>query len=546
VGEKPSPDDATPVSDHSTMMNSDETSGSGRRLPDLRPPLLRPVPFGILIAVIAAFGLYLVLALPPNCDNVVLLHEAGRLLDGSRLYVDIKEVNPPLIIYLNVPVVLTSRLIGVSPSTVLPIFVLALIGCSLALCNRLRDCLPAGLGQVAVLIVASVLLVFAGPIFGEREHLMSALILPYAFAAATIADGGRVSRPLALFSGVMAGIGFSIKPFYVPAFLAVELYLAVRRGPGVWVRAQALAVWACFCSYGAVILLITPEYLPFAWSLREAYQGYHPHGNNQFELFSWIPKLLGVSIALATGLIRRTAKGWSDVLSLLGLLLTAGAIVQAKGFFYHWYPVLAVALALLFVSVSELALRFSRPARWANPTTGLSLLFPASCALAALFWSFVGSFAWDARLDRALRDYGRGKTVGALSSMSHALCIAERNGMKWASIPSSLLPVQSYYSSSEWRPGGYHEWDRMSESERRFLSQVVGDLERATPGLLLVDKQPPSPEMAGFDFLEYLGREPRFSRIEAEYRYLLDSERYRIYRLESDRREGQRTASFRP
>ena len=528
------------------MTNSGEASGSRRHVPDLELPLIRPVPFGILIAVIAAFGLYQVLVLPPNCDNVVLMHEAGRVLDGSRLYVDIMEVNPPLIIYLNVPVVLTSRIIGVSPLSMFPIYVFALVLSSLALCHRLRTCLPAGLGQVAVLIVASVLLVFAGPIFGEREHLMLTLILPYAFAAAIISDGGKVPRALGCVTGVMAGIGFSIKPFFLPAFLAVELYLAVRRGPRVWGRAQGLAVWACFGAYATTILLHTPEYFPFAWSVREVYRKFHPYGQDLFGMLLWIPEFLAVSIVLAKALLRRPARGWSDVLGLLGLLLTAGVFAQSKGFLYHWYPVLAIALVLLYVSVTALALRFARPIRWAGPSAGLSLLFPASCACAVVFWSFVGSVTWDAKLDRAMRDQGRGDSVYALSCLSHWLCVAERNGMDWASSICPIWPVQAYYDPSTWRPGGYHAWDEMSDGERQFLSRVVADLERARPGLLLVDKQPPSPEMAGFDFLDYLRRGPRFSSVMGGYRYVGESERYHVYQLDPAPRDLRRTVSRLP
>jgi hypothetical protein len=253
------------------MSMSDQELGPGRRVPDLEMPPIEPVHCGITLATIVAFGLYSSLTLEMNCDVVILLHEAGRLLDGARLYVDIMEFNPPLIIYLNLPVVATSRILGVSPQILFPIFVFALALWSLGLCHRLRSCRPAGLDQVALLVLATVLLVLVGGMFGQREHLLLILILPYAFAAAIISDGGKVPRALGLGTGVMAGIGFALKPYFLPAFLAVEIYLACRRGPWVWCRAQALAVWACFSGYAAAVLVLTPEYLPFVWSIRDNY-----------------------------------------------------------------------------------------------------------------------------------------------------------------------------------------------------------------------------------------------------------------------------------
>jgi hypothetical protein len=260
---------------------------------------------------------------------------------------------------------------------------------------------------------------------------------------------------------------------------------------------------------------------------------YHPYGNQFFGQYSWITEVMALSVVVAIGLVRRRAKGWSDLLCLLGLLQTAGVHVQAKGFLYHWYPALAIALVLLGVAATALALGFSRPARWANPVASLALLIPAACSLAVVFWSVQGSLGRDVELDRAVRNHGRVGPVFALSSTAHALCIAERNGAGWATDPYSLASIQAYYGSSGWRPGGYHAWDRMTEGERRSLSRVVADLDRTSPALLLVDKLPPSPEMAGFDFLDYFGREPRFPRFMARYRYLREFKRYRVYELDS-------------
>jgi hypothetical protein len=511
------------------MCRSHQDPGASRRAPDLDVSLVGPIHCGALFAAIAALGLYQALTLAVNCDVVVLLHEAGRLLDGARLYVDIMEINPPLIIYLNLPVVVTSRVLGVSPQILLPIFVFALTLCSLGLCHRLRSCLPAGLGQAALLLVAFVLLVLVGGMFGQREHLLLILILPYAFAAAILSDGGKVPRALACGTGVMAGIGFALKPHFLPAFLAVELYLAARRGPRILCRAQALAAWAFFSAYAAALLVLTPEYLPFAWSIRDVYASYHPYGGQLFGQFTWITEVITLSVVLAIGLVRRRAKGWSDVLCLLGLLLTAGVYVQAKGFLYHWYPVLAVALVLM--GVAALALGLSRPSWWTNPGATLTLLVLASCTLAGLFWSDAGDSTGDPELERAVRD--RGGPIYGLSCTTDPLSIAEKIGVGWATDNHSLLPIQAYYRSSNWRPGGYHAWDRMPEAERQFLSRIVADLERARPALLLVDKLPPSPEMAGFDYLEYLRREPRFPRVMARYRYVRRFLRFRVYELDS-------------
>jgi len=47
-------------------------------------------------------------------DTGFLLDAAARVLAGQRLYVDVVEINPPLVIALNLPAVLAARLLGVS------------------------------------------------------------------------------------------------------------------------------------------------------------------------------------------------------------------------------------------------------------------------------------------------------------------------------------------------------------------------------------------------------------------------------------------------
>ena len=48
-------------------------------------------------------------------DTGWLLYAAARMLDGATLYVDLVEVNPPLIVWLNAIPVALSRALALSP-----------------------------------------------------------------------------------------------------------------------------------------------------------------------------------------------------------------------------------------------------------------------------------------------------------------------------------------------------------------------------------------------------------------------------------------------
>ena len=61
-----------------------------------------------LIAIVA-LGAAAEFATFARSDTAFLLYAAERVLDGARLYVDVVEINPPLIIALNLPAVLLAR-----------------------------------------------------------------------------------------------------------------------------------------------------------------------------------------------------------------------------------------------------------------------------------------------------------------------------------------------------------------------------------------------------------------------------------------------------
>ena len=85
-------------------------------MPEFDGPLVEPGQFCMLFASVVALGLYQAFAIEPNCDVVLLLHEAGaRCSRGPRSNVAPQGDQPPLIIGLNLPVAATSRAIGARP-----------------------------------------------------------------------------------------------------------------------------------------------------------------------------------------------------------------------------------------------------------------------------------------------------------------------------------------------------------------------------------------------------------------------------------------------
>lgn len=96
-----------------------------------------------LVLVLFAFGAVVVVSYPSNHDVAWLLHASRSVLGGADLYKDVIEPNPPLIVYLLIPVVGAASFLDVPAMTVFRLAVLVLTGASLAWSGALlRSTLP--------------------------------------------------------------------------------------------------------------------------------------------------------------------------------------------------------------------------------------------------------------------------------------------------------------------------------------------------------------------------------------------------------------------
>src|SRR5690348_9425733 len=73
---------------------------------------------GAVLAAALGAVLFATLGSPLKDDVAWLLHIANQWLHGRRLYVDIVEVNPPLIVWLSAIPVLVGDAIGISAASV--------------------------------------------------------------------------------------------------------------------------------------------------------------------------------------------------------------------------------------------------------------------------------------------------------------------------------------------------------------------------------------------------------------------------------------------
>jgi len=216
-------------------------------------------------------------------DKGWLLLAAGEWLSGKKLYVDIFEVNPPLIIWLYAAAVWVSRHITFfTDYAAMGCMGLIATGTSILLSLRLISAHPAfaeepGKRTEFMLLLAAIFIFLISPVyFFDREQIMLTLTFPY--VVRFMPSLARMSYPLSmrLAIGLLAAIGFSIKPHAALVFVLLQLiYLVRERSPFILASIENIVIYLFGVTYLAIIVCTMPEYfttvLPMAIAVYSSY-----------------------------------------------------------------------------------------------------------------------------------------------------------------------------------------------------------------------------------------------------------------------------------
>lgn len=312
----------------------------------------------VLVGVIsfAAAGLYLQFNTHLNHDLAWILYSADWLLNGARFGYDVIEPNPPLVWWLTYPALLVGEALGIHPATSYRLEVAFLAAGALGLCNSVlagRSETSHGYRAVFALLAAYWLFIGCYRDFGQREYLALALALPYLLVCASRVGDHRVSPWQAVVAGTAAGIGLSLKPYFLAVFVLAELVILIgtRRFIAL-VRYESSTLVAAVLAYVIAILIWAPDYLEYAVPLISPI--YFGFANSMTDVLwrIWLP-LLGVATLLFWAL-RGRLYATESVLTAAAVGFLISYVIQTKGYSYHAFPIYAlVSLALALTAVRE-------------------------------------------------------------------------------------------------------------------------------------------------------------------------------------------------
>ncbi len=372
-------------------------------------------------------------------------------------------------------------------------------------------------------------MVYAGGNFGQREHLFLVLTLPYAFGAAGEFAGRRQSRGLAIVSGLMAGVGFAIKPFLVIPLVMVELVLARRRSWKVWMRPEAMTIASVYAAYLVVLVAWTPQYFEIARRFAPLYPHYGPRGP-MLLASSWRLAPLVASIAVAWYAAKGREAGWVQVFGGLAVGSAVAVYLNGKGWPYHWFPAVAIAISLFTGAAAIIIARQPGPIGRIGGFVGLMVVVPAFSAVSLIESR---SEVWEgAETIRFVRDHTRpGDVVLVLTPWVHtSFPMINQAGVNWGMRHPMLWQISAFYDREPWKEGRYHAPGEMSDAERRFVGEIAADFGARKPTLVLVDSDPPLPALENFDYLAYFAQSPEFSREMTHYEPCGVTGQFRAYR----------------
>jgi hypothetical protein len=335
-------------------------------------PLVNGISLLLLIGVLTVV-MFAALRSPLKDDIAWLLYVARRWMAGRELYVDVIEVNPPLIVWISAIPLAISNWLSVNPQFVaLPAFAAIVLGCAWWCACLLRPIGGLFAARMPVFaVIGSTLLFIPAADLGQREHLLVAAFLPYLILfARSLAPGEAARLPstaVSLAAGILAALGWALKPQYGLVFVALEI-VALRHRMRPW-RPAPMAAAAAMVGYVGLVAYACPAYLRHAVPMAMALYG--ATDVSFLALFKDSAPLLAAEalVVFFWWRDRRDLRVPSYAFLLqTGMIFAAASTVvcfiDGKDWFYHRLPATVVTVLML---VLWAVATISRRSDWGAP-----------------------------------------------------------------------------------------------------------------------------------------------------------------------------------
>ena len=505
------------------------------RAPRPAVQIARPAVSAIsLIFLLSVLTVVLFIAVrgPLKDDIAWLLYVARRWMAGRELYIDVVEVNPPLIIWISAIPLGLARWLGVGAgSAAMPFFAALVLGCAWWTAMLLRE--RGGIFATWMPVFAAigaVLLILPAADLGQREHLLTAAFLPYLVLFARSLDRpphravSLSSVATLLFAGVLAGLGCALKPRYAAVFAVLEC-LALTRGLRPW-RIMPLSAFAALAVYAGLVAIVCPAYLRNAVPMALALYG---ATDVPFLTLLSDSTLLLSGLAATSGLLwlRRHRLREDSLMAVLATFAAAATVVcflDGKDWYYHRLPAtIATVLALLAWIAAE-PMPWRRWSQWPSAVACLAVAVFVASSIQRLEPEAAGAVmprqtAVD-RLEQIIHAEHARTYVAFSEWIALGFPVVNETGVTWASRFDSMWALKG----EAWRAG----FDPSATREWPVARWVTHDFIAGCPDIAVVDTRE---TMKYIDVLS--AADPAFARVWSRYRPIVSFDGLVVYRRRS-------------
>lgn len=487
-----------------------------------------PVLLGMSVVILVAFLLIFPASL--NFDVSWLLYMSQETQAGKTPYVDMLAVNPPLILWLNMPSVFFAKMTGLGIGIAFKIYIFSLIAMSLALVGHILRRLKLPYGAVTLLVLTYALAILPEINFGQRSHVMLILGLPYIFTVVARAQQINLPTWLLLFSAVMAATGFCIKPYYVFVPALLELYLLFALGVATFRRPEPYIMFGFAVLYLVSVFIFTPGYTSDYLQYARAVYGAGYAANITGVVTPIIPV---INTALLGGAFMYLVKlKFSDIPVVFRILILVGIagglnyFIQFKGWSTHAYPMRAASLVL---AMSAFTLLWKAPVLRLVKTSfmGLLTLLILSFAVFPVI-SAEYKFHRTNLLKTAVSEYPDAQTIFVMSAeIQDGFPLTTELGLIWG----SRFPTLGLIPGLQKRKAKGESSAILDEIELFNRATVAQDLQHFKPELVFVHNVEQKKHFEGvtFDYLSDFSKNAEFRQEWTQYEFIKTVEHLDMY-----------------
>lgn len=291
-------------------------------------------------------------------DCAMFLHCGQLILDGKVPYVDLIDLNPPLVYYLNVVPAWIARVLSQPVVTTFNICVWLFSFSSWALCARMLSCAKDHrdrhlFGPLLLSMTCfSIYICFWGD-FGQRQYLAALGVACFTITRWLRYQSIPVPALAACGAGIIFGASIALVPQYVLAPMASEATMAIlKRKPVRLLSPETLSVIGVGIIYAASFAFLPDSAQDYFRTrlipLIKAGYGSCDTSLQSLFLFPFITGCVPMFL-LAIAIAIRCRNSLSAPLIAWWVAAFAVAIVQHKGWFNHYIP--AFVASFIFCSV---------------------------------------------------------------------------------------------------------------------------------------------------------------------------------------------------